>query len=75
MATAGGDGLIKIWDPRDGTFVRTLKGHKTSVFSVQYTSSEQFLVSAGSDKEIIIWSLMTQTIQRKLKGHVDVIYR
>jgi WD40 repeat protein len=30
VATAGGDKLIKIWDPRDGTYVRALKGHKGS---------------------------------------------
>lgn len=27
VATAGGDALIKIWDPRDGSYVRRLQGH------------------------------------------------
>lgn len=30
VASAGGDKLIKIWDPRDGTYVRALKGHAGS---------------------------------------------
>ena len=27
VATAGGDGLVKIWDPRDGSYVQRLQGH------------------------------------------------
>lgn len=72
IASAGGDGIIKIWDPRDGSYVRRLTGHDSAVFVVRYTSSEQFLISAGGDA-IFIWNLLTQTIQRKLRGHVDVI--
>eukprot|EP00981_Chlorochromonas_danica_P005093 scaffold1034_cov175-Ochromonas_danica.AAC.19 len=74
LVTAGGDGLIKVWDPRDGSFVRSLRGHKGEVRSVAYTSNEQFLVSCGDDSSIIIWSLLTQTIQRVLRGHVDVVH-
>ncbi|RYH20344.1 hypothetical protein EON65_23735 [archaeon] len=73
LVSAGGDGLIKIWDPRDGSFVRSLQGHKGEVRCVQYTKNEQFLVSCGADSQILIWSLLTRTIQRKLKGHVDVV--
>lgn len=76
IATAGGDGLIKIWDPRDGSFVRSLHGHgNQAVMSLAYTATEQFLISAGADRTIIIWSLLTQTIQRTMRGHVDVINR
>lgn len=65
--------FCQIWDPRDGTFVRSMKGHKGEVRSVQYTTNEQFLVSCGADTQILIWSLLTQTVQRVLKGHVDVV--
>ena len=75
LATAGGDSLIKIWDPRDGTYVSRLTGHEGEVLTVRYTDTEQFLVSAGADAQIIIWSLLTQTIQRRLRGHADVINR
>lgn len=65
--------LLQIWDPRDGSFVRSLVGHDAEVIALKFTSSEQFLISAGGDAQIIIWSLLTQTIQRRLRGHVDVI--
>ena len=31
VATAGGDKLIKLWDPRDGSFVKRLEGHHDEV--------------------------------------------
>lgn len=31
LASAGGDGLIKFWDPRDGSLVRSLNGHESEV--------------------------------------------
>lgn len=74
VATAGGDTLIKIWDPRDGSFVCRLAGHSNEVLAVRYSSSEQFLVSASADSEILVWSMMSQTVARRLLGHVDVVY-
>jgi len=74
VATAGGDGLVKIWDPRDGSYVQRLQGHSNEVFSVKYSSSEQFLVSAGADAEILVWSLLSLTVIRRLLGHSDVVY-
>lgn len=65
---------LQLWDPRDGSFVRSLKGHSNEVFSVRYSGTEQFLVSAGADAEILIWSMLTQTLNRRLLGHVDCIY-
>jgi hypothetical protein len=74
VATAGGDTLVKIWDPRDGSFVCRLAGHSSEVFAVRYSSSEQFLVSAAADSEILVWSMLSQTVARRLLGHVDVVY-
>jgi WD40 repeat protein len=75
IATAGGDQFIKVWDPRDGTYVYRLVGHTGAVLSLRYTSTEQFLVSGGSDAQIFIWSLLTKSVQRILRGHIDLVYR
>jgi WD40 repeat protein len=64
----------KLWDPRDGSFVRSLRGHSNEVMSVRYSGSEQFLVSAGADSEILVWSLLTLSVVRRLLGHIDVVY-
>eukprot|EP00596_Hydrurales_sp_CCMP1899_P009696 CAMPEP_0119051514 /NCGR_PEP_ID=MMETSP1177-20130426/73098_1 /TAXON_ID=2985 /ORGANISM="Ochromonas sp, Strain CCMP1899" /LENGTH=1331 /DNA_ID=CAMNT_0007030729 /DNA_START=428 /DNA_END=4420 /DNA_ORIENTATION=- len=73
IATAGGDKLIKIWDPRDGSYVRALKGHKDEVTSVRYTVDELYMVSAGADMEILIWDLTSCGVVRRLQGHSDII--
>lgn len=75
IVSAGGDGLIKFWDPRDGTFVRSLRGHNHEVQCVRYTRDELFLVSSGSDSEILIWDLTKKAIMRRMRGHQDVVCR
>lgn len=73
LASAGGDSLIKFWDPRDGSLVRSLKGHESEVTSLAYTTNEAYLVSTGADHIILVWDLMVNRVTRTLKGHVDVI--
>ena len=73
MASAGGDSLVKIWDPRDGTLVRTLKGHIGEVNAVRYSQDELYLVTAGADDIIIIWDMTSNLIFKRLMGHHDVI--
>lgn len=74
IATAGGDRLIKLWDPRDGTYVRSLRAHEHEVTSLCYTHDELYLVSAGADKAIMVWDLSVNSVIQCLYGHSDVIY-
>ena len=73
VASAGGDGDIKIWDPRDGTLVRVLRGHTGAVNCVAYTSDELYLVSCSADQEILVWDMTANTIFKRLRGHKDVV--
>ena len=75
VATAGGDCLIKIWDPRDGLCVRVLRGHGGEVCSLKYSSDELFLVSASGDGEIFLWDMTSNNVFKKLRGHIDVVTR
>ena len=72
IATAGGDGVIKIWDPRDGSYVRSYKGHEGEVTRLCYSSDELYLISSGADASIRIWDLATNTLIKILRGHFDV---
>jgi len=73
IATAGGDGVIKVWDPRDGSYVRSYKGHEGEVTRLCYSSDELYLISSGADASIRIWDLATNTLAKILRGHFDVI--
>ena len=59
--SAGGDRLLKVWDPRDGSFVKRLVGHDGDVTGAQYTTDELYLTSSGADKEILVWDMMNFT--------------
>eukprot|EP00606_Chrysophyceae_sp_TOSAG23-5_P001088 GSChrysophyteH2.ASY1.ANO1.1406.1 assembled CDS len=73
MASAGGDKLVKIWDPRDGTLVRVLAGHTGEVTALRYSHDELYLVSCDSEAVAIIWDMTTNLIFKKLYGHADAI--
>ena len=73
VASAGGDGIIKIWDPRDGSHVRSFTGHKDEVMRIAYTNDELYLVSCGADTAINVWDLSSNTLARTLYGHSDVV--
>lgn len=51
------DAMIKVWDRKTGTCVRTLKGHRGPVNAVQLRGN--FLVSASGDGVAKLWNLET----------------
>jgi WD40 repeat protein len=65
--------FIKIWDPKDGSFIRRLVGHTAEVTSLCYSLDELYLVSSGGDLSIIIWDMTTLEVARTLRGHSDVV--
>src|SRR5205823_752438 len=60
IATAGGDGTVKVWDVRSGKVIQTLPGHRRYVFSVAFRPPDgRYLASAGADRTIRLWDLRT----------------
>jgi F-box and WD-40 domain protein 1/11 len=51
------DAMIKVWDRKTGTCLRTLKGHRGPVNAVQLRG--KFLVSASGDGVAKLWNLET----------------
>ena len=56
LATAGADGIIKVWDPSDGTEVLTIPGHAGNIWSVDWSQDGSSLASAGADRRVRIWT-------------------
>jgi len=75
LASGGKDKDICLWSIHSGTQIDTLKGHKDSVESVDFSPDGQLLVSgAGSnDKTVILWSVPRRTILHIYKGHWAVV--
>jgi RNA polymerase sigma factor (sigma-70 family) len=69
MATAGWDGVVRLWDPATGNELRRFAGHEGWVFSVAFSLDGQTLASGGKDRTIRVWAVATGKQLRRLAGH------
>ncbi len=60
LASAGGDGNIKIWDRKTWQTVKVIEnGHGGFVSSVAFHADGNHLASIGADKKVKVWDLST----------------
>src|SRR5262249_30929559 len=52
LASAGGDGTVKIWNSRTGKVLQTLPAHSGPVVSVAFHSDGKHLASRGADRQV-----------------------
>lgn len=55
VATAGGDGLVKIWDANTGEAVTTLDNHSDRIWALTVHPETNALISGGGDSTITFW--------------------
>lgn len=55
IASAGGDGLVKIWDATTGEIATTLDNHTDRVWALTLDPTTSTLVSGGGDSTITFW--------------------
>ena len=56
VATAGGDGLVKIWDANSAEVECTLDNHEDRVWALAVDKANNTLVSGGGDGTITFWA-------------------
>ncbi|KAL8808342.1 MAG: hypothetical protein Q9182_000162 [Xanthomendoza sp. 2 TL-2023] len=56
IASAGGDGLVKIWDANTGEPACTLDNHTDRIWALTVDPSTNTLVSGGGDSVITFWT-------------------
>ncbi|KAJ2583323.1 Transducin (beta)-like 3, partial [Coemansia sp. RSA 1804] len=60
LMTTGSDGLIKLWNIKDGECILTLDKHESKVWTLAKERSERFVATGGADSTIHIWRDTTQ---------------
>ncbi len=74
LATAGANGMLKLWDARSGTLKAKLGGHYGSVYGLDFASDSKHFVSAGSDRTVRLWNVGVERAVAVLYGHSSHIY-
>jgi WD40 repeat protein/serine/threonine protein kinase len=59
IASAGGDGAVKVWNSKTRELVRTLPAQTDSVYSVVFHRGGNHLASVGADRKVKVWDLTT----------------
>lgn len=73
IATCGGDGFIKFYDPARTTPFLSLKSPQKGqvMTAISFGFDNDLFVSGSADKLVYIWSISTQRLKSTLVGHAD----
>ncbi len=73
IATAGQDGIVHIWDAKDGKPRHSLRGHRNAVLSVAFSPNGKKVVTASSDLTARIWEVDDEKLLQVLTGHTGAV--
>ena len=71
IATGCDDSKVRLWDAQSGQLLKTLQGHTSRVYAVDF--SDGILASASWDTTARIWDIDSGRCLRILKGHTGSI--
>lgn len=57
LATGGWDKEIRVWSPKDLTWLHSFKQHRQEITALAFRVNHPFLYSGSADKSIMLWSL------------------
>ncbi|RDA87684.1 hypothetical protein CP532_3830 [Ophiocordyceps camponoti-leonardi (nom. inval.)] len=63
FASAGGDGLVKVWDANSGETECTLDNHEDRVWALAVDAETDAIISGGGDGKITFWKDTTAETQ------------
>ena len=73
LASASGDGSIKLWNIASGLESQTYLGHNGNVHAIAFSKDGQYLISGGQDFLIKIWNIQSGKVVGNLFGHQHIV--
>ena len=67
-------GELKIWNPADGRLLRTIRGHRDSIYAVALSPDARLVASGGYDQAIHLWQADSGRRLRSLAGHNGAVF-
>lgn len=67
IATAGENGVVKIWNSATLELLQSLEGHERYVGALTYSKDGKLLISAGMDETVRVWDTATNKVKMILK--------
>lgn len=69
LATAGDNGNVMLWEPGQGTLLRTCRGHTQAVTSIAFSPGGSLMASGSYDRTVIIWDPRSGNSSATLTEH------
>src|SRR5438552_3458211 len=73
VATASSDRRIALWDTKDWSLVKSLRGHGGPVRGVAFSPDGKLLASCAEDASVYLWNVAERKIERDLVGHEGAV--
>jgi len=73
IASAGADGVVRVFDVGSGERIAQLRGHDLAVFCLSFSPNGTRLASSGHDRGIRLWDVETFDPVARLSGHEDTV--
>ncbi|MEO0448461.1 MAG: WD40 repeat domain-containing protein, partial [Verrucomicrobiota bacterium] len=68
-------GEATLWNPRQGTIVRTFsEDHRDMLYDATFSPDETLIATAGYDRRIHIWEVATGRLHRTITGHNGAVF-
>ncbi|HEX5269891.1 MAG TPA: protein kinase, partial [Gemmataceae bacterium] len=74
LASAGADGIIRLWGAPGGTLRAGLAGHIAKVGGLAFSPDGKTLASVGDDRTVRLWDVAGRQLRATWWGHWDKVY-
>ncbi len=74
IATAGDDGVARLFRTADGVEIAEFKGHTSYIHSLDFSPNGKLLVTGGGDRSVIVWEIASGRQFQRMFGHTSYVY-